>query len=202
MDPNDWIIDDHAHPAFGKSAYQFPSTEARQPWVTDGGKCLLCGKTAQANHCASDRHAKKLTECYDPMQTLFKLEHKNIIDSMSQQDQKKFKTKFIQGLMDRGWSHQDILDHQTRPNELRDYLVMSSDASTEAGSAAGDSIAHGDSEAENPAKRHCESGPGPRRPFESGPGRQFESGPCHWNLRLWSTFKHVERWSLLPIAGR
>ena len=166
-----------------------------------GRICLLCGKDAQASHCACERHAKKLTEEFDPMDTLCKGEYKHLIEGFPRPE-KEFKTKFIEGLLARGWTDQEIRDRQSTPNELRDYLVMSSDASTEAGSAAGDSIAHGDSEAENPAKRHCESGPGPRRPFESGPGRQFESGPCHWNLRLWSTFKHVERWSLLPIAGR
>ena len=191
----DWIIDLHEHPAFGKSAFEFARTEARQPWVACG-ICLLCGKDAQASHCACERHAKKLTEEFDPMDTLCKGEYKHLIEGFPRPE-KEFKTKFIEGLLARGWTDQEIRDRQSTPNELRDYLVMSpsqmeGSARSDAGSAAGESMATA-SEGEPPAQRHC----GPRRQFESGPVLQRMSapGPMALDPRLSQVMSTVEQHS-------
>ena len=78
LESGDWVIADHEHPAFGKSAFEFARTEQGQPWVTNDGKCLLCDKSALPNHCASVGHANKLKIEFDPMEQLFKIEHPDL----------------------------------------------------------------------------------------------------------------------------
>ena len=157
LESGDWVIADHEHPAFGKSAYQFARTEQGQPWVTNDGKCLLCNKNAPWNHFSGMGHASKLKLEYDPMDQLFKLEHPGHLLQMSQEQAKQYKQKFIKGLMDRGMSHQEIKRRikeatrknpdQIEANRFRHYLLHT-DSSSEAGSAAA-----GDSEQEPQPKR-------------------------------------------------